>query len=164
LTQATLAAAWLCVVCGLLFGGRDGGDFLEPERLSQRSLLGRIALAAVAYLLLYLVAGMLIYPKVQDWYELQGFEAGPWILPLALVRGACYALFSLWLVRSMRCTRMQCAFAIAVMFPILAGIAALVIPTGIMPSHVRAWHALEIGWSNFVFGFLVGWLFWRRIS
>ncbi len=47
------------------------------------------------------------------------------------------------------------------MFPLLAGVAALVIPNGVMPPDVRFWHGLEVGWSNAVFGFLTGWVFWR---
>ncbi len=30
-----------------------------------------------------------------------------------------------------------------------------------MPDWVRPFHILEIGWSNFVYGLLVGYLFWR---
>ena len=30
-----------------------------------------------------------------------------------------------------------------------------------MPDHVRYAHMLEIGWSNFVLGLLIGFLFWN---
>lgn len=161
--NALLNAAWLSLVTGFLFGPRDASHAAPAtwSGLTAPSWTMRIAGAAAVYLLLYLVAGMLIYPQVQAYYESQNFEAGPWILPLAFLRGALYVVFSLWLIRSMRTTRLYCALAVALMFPLLAGVAALVIPSGIMPADVRFWHGLEVGWSNAVFGFLTGWAFWR---
>jgi len=164
--NATFNAAWLSLVTGYLFGARDGRQAVPPtfDGMIRKSWILRIAGAGAAYLLLYLVAGMLIYPKVQAYYESQNFEAGLWMFPLAFVRGMLYVLFSLWLLRSLRCTRLPCAIAIAFMFPVLAGVAALIVPSGFMPPDVRFWHALEVGWSNAAFGFLVGWLFWRPLS
>ena len=107
---------------------------------------------------------MLIYSKVQAYYEAQNFEAGLWILPLTLLRGALYVAFTLWLLRSMRVTRVHSALAVAVMFPLLAGVAALIIPSTLMPADVRFWHALEIGVSNFIYGCFVGWVFWSNAN
>jgi hypothetical protein len=33
-----------------------------------------------------------------------------------------------------------------------------------MPDHVRYAHMVEIGWSNFVFGLVIGFLFWKPCS
>ena len=45
--------------------------------------------------------------------------------------------------------------------PVIAGVAGLLSPNGIMPDYVRYWHMLEIAWSNLVFGMVVGYVFWN---
>jgi hypothetical protein len=39
--------------------------------------------------------------------------------------------------------------------------AGLIPPNPFMPDYVRYAHMLEIGWSNFVLGLLIGFLFWN---
>ena len=82
------------------------------------------------------------------------------ILPLQILRGPAYVLFTLPLLRSLEVTRWQASLAIAVMFPLLAGVASLIVPNPIFPDWVRAYHLGEIAWSNFVYGAIVGAVFW----
>jgi hypothetical protein len=123
----------------------------------------RVAFCAFGYLVLYITAGSLIWPAIQPFYESQHLTVNPAvILPLQIVRGAAYVLFTLPLLRSLAVTRWQASLAIAVMFPLLAGVAALIVPNPIFPDWVRAWHLGEIAWSNVVYGAIVGALFWNR--
>jgi hypothetical protein len=126
------------------------------------SWVWRVALCACCYLVLYITAGILIFPAVQPFYAAENLTVNPAVLlPLQIVRGSCYVLFTLPLLRSLAVCRWQASLAMAVMFPVLAGVAALIIPNPIMPGWVRAWHFMEIAWSNFAFGALVGAMFWN---
>lgn len=157
--HATLSAAWVVLVVLWFFGRGPAPDKRHLERPTMSRLTGRWMLAAGCYAVLYFTAGMLIYPYVRTWYEAQNFTGGLWILPLQLLRGALYVAFSLVLLRSLAAPRWQIVLATAAMFPILAGVAALLMPNAIFPTPIRLWHLLEIGWSNFVFGAIVAWLF-----
>ena len=83
------------------------------------------------------------------------------MVPLQIVRGALFVAFLIPLLRSMRVARWQAALATGVMIPLVHGVAALVVPNPFMPDYVRHAHMIEIGWSNFVLGLLIGFLFWN---
>ena len=168
LTQEQIAFAWLngalsaaWTTCLVVWAFRDRTPAAAPPHAAAAAGIRPWVLATAAYVVLYLVAGMLIYPMVQAYYESQGLDAGIWVLPLQVARGALYVAFAYWLLRSLRVTRWQAALSMACLFPLLAGVAALMIPSGFMPDHVRFWHCLEIGASNFLYGLLVGYLFWN---
>ena len=158
LHNATYAMALTGLLVWLFPSKADSGPTLAPPAW------WRWVVAALAYTLLYVIAGMLIYPKVEAYYAAQDFRAGPWLIPLQLVRGSVYVACALPLLRSLQASRGQAVLAMAVAFPLLAGVAGLLAPNPIMPDHVRFWHTLEIGASNAVFGALVGWLFTARPS
>ena len=53
------------------------------------------------------------------------------------------------------------SLGLAVMIPLVHGVAGLIPPNSFMPDYVRHAHMLEIGWSNFALGLLIGFLFWN---
>jgi len=160
--HAALSALWLSWLMVVLFAHEmPAGSTATDGLFTARNWLNRIALSALCYVVLYLTAGILILPFVEDFYETQDMALGAWFLPLQFVRGTLYVAFVLPLLRSIRAPRWHTALSMAFMFPILAGAAGLLIPNPIMPESVRYWHMLEIGWSNMVYGFLVGHLFWK---
>jgi hypothetical protein len=122
----------------------------------------RIALCSFGYLVLYTAAGMLIWPHVRWFYESEGLTPDPLVVfPLQIVRGALYVVFVLPLLRSLVMRRWQASLAMAAMFPVLAGAASLLIPNPVFPDDVRWLHLVEIAWSNFAYGALVGALLWN---
>jgi hypothetical protein len=133
---------------------------VQPKRLTAAKWLTRILLVSVCYMLLYFSAGLLIIPFVRDFYETQNVPTGAWFMPFQILRGAGYILFTLYLVRSISGSRWHCSISMGLLFPVIAGVAGLLSPNGIMPDHVRYWHILEIGWSNLVYGMIVGYVFW----
>lgn len=161
----TIATALLAVLLALAIGNPP-----RPQRNDARltrkpgsawSWTWRIVLCAIAYVFVYITAGVLIYPHIRTFYESAGLAPNPAILlPLQIVRGTLYVLFALPIIRSLVTSQWQTTLSMAVLFPILAG-APLIIPNPILPGWVRAYHLIEIGWSNFVFGALVGFLFWN---
>lgn len=121
---------------------------------------------SLLYVVLYITAGLLILPLIKTWYEAQGtLEPNPaFFFPFQIARGALFVAFVLPLVRSMSATRWQVSLATAVMIPLIHGVAGLIPPNPFMPDYVRHAHILEIGWSNFVLGLLIGFLFWNPPS
>jgi hypothetical protein len=163
LTVTSLALAWLAVA---LYPRRDlapAGDGHAPNPPSTASWVRRWIGVSLAYVVLYVVAGLLILPIIRSWYEGQGtLNQNPAVVfPLQIVRGALYVAFVLPLLRAMRVPRWQAALAMAVMIPLVHGLAALIPPNPFMPTYVRHAHMVEIGWSNFVLGLLIGFLFWN---
>jgi hypothetical protein len=122
--------------------------------------LTRILLVSVVCMLLYFSAGIMIIPFVRAFYETQNIPTGAWFIPFQVLRGMGYVLFTLYLVRSIAGPRWRCSLSMGLLFPVIAGVAGLLSPNGIMPDHVRYWHMLEIGWSNLVYGMIVGYVFW----
>lgn len=127
----------------------------------------KFALCAVAYVFLYIVAGLMILPFVREYYpELVDKPFDPvMLLGLQVRRGIVYAACLVPLIRTARASRTRVALTVAVYTPIVHGVAGLMVPNEHMgPLAWRMAHTVEIGWSNFAFGLLIGFLFSRGIS
>lgn len=161
----TLTAALLAFLLARAFGAGTPASATATEPADRHGAgwwIGRIGLCSLCYVVLYFTAGALIWPAIRSFYEAEGLTPDPaLVLPLQVVRGALYVLFVLPLLRSLAVRRWQASLAMAAMFPVLAGVAALLVPNPVFPDAVRGCHLIEIGWSNFVYGALVGWLFWN---
>jgi hypothetical protein len=157
------ALSWLAVVLYPRLEAVPAPAERRANPPSRASWVRRWIGVSFAYLLLYVTAGILILPLIRAWYEAQGrLPPGPQLLiPLQLFRGALYVAFVLPLLRSMSVSRWQASLAMAVMIPLVHGVAALIRPNPLMPGFVRHAHLIEIGWSNFVLGLLIGFLFWN---
>jgi hypothetical protein len=121
---------------------------------------------AFLYVLLYFTAGILILPIIRTWYESLGtLEPNPvQLLLLQIARGAFFVACVVPLLRSMTVSRRQASLSMAFMIPLVHAIAGLIPPNPFMPDHVRFAHMIEIGWSNFVLGLVIGFLFWKPYS
>jgi hypothetical protein len=166
LTVTSLALAWLAVA----LYPRPGTELTSvehgPNPPTTASWARRWIGVSFAYVVLYVTAGLLILPIIRSWYEAQGtLEPNPaLVFPLQIARGALFVAFVIPLLRSMSVTRRQAAVAMAVMIPLVHGVAALIPPNPFMPAYVRHAHMIEIGWSNFVLGLLIGFLFWNPLG
>jgi hypothetical protein len=119
----------------------------------------RIALCALLYLLLYYAAGLLVFPFVRDFYADRSLPPVGVVAPLQLVvRGPLFALAVLLVCRMARGTRRQHAVVAALVMSVLGGLAPLIVPNAYLPDPVRFAHLVEVVVSNFIFGWLAGWL------
>lgn len=119
----------------------------------------RWGLCMVAYLCLYLAAGLSVFPFVKQYYPDLDVNFA-FLCGLQIRRGFIFVACLLPLVRSIRASRRRTALATAVLVPIVAGVADLLVPNAIMPATAwRVAHMIEVGSSNFVFGLLIGYLF-----
>jgi len=162
-TLTSAALAWLTVALYPKLEEEISAIERRPNPPTTASWVRRWIGVSFAYVVLYITAGLLILPLIKTWYEAQGtLEPDPaFFLPFQIARGALFVACVVPLLRSMSVTRGQASLAIAVMIPLVHGVAGLIPPNPFMPDFVRHAHMLEIGWSNFALGLLIGFLFWN---
>jgi len=139
----------------------------EPGPLVPRSAanwVGRILLGDLLYVLCYFVAGIIAFPFVKDFYAGIKLPGPRSILQMEVFRGLVYVSAGLAVVQGMKGQRARAAFALGLSFPILAGVAPLLLPSRFLPDYVRLAHGFEIGISNFVYGVLLGYLLTRKTA
>ncbi|HXE79404.1 MAG TPA: hypothetical protein VNK41_01520, partial [Vicinamibacterales bacterium] len=156
-----LFAPLMVVLCGRWSRGAEG----RPgwPQLSAGRWLGLLAALDVLYLLLYYTAGTIIFPYVQSFYEgLTMPSTAVVVLLQLLVRGPVFIAGGLLMVRMTPASRLELALLFAAVMSIIGGAAQLIIPTPFFPDAVRYVHFMEVVPSNFLFGFLTGWLLGGR--
>ena len=119
-----------------------------------------IAAVAACYTVLYVVAGMLVFPMIKEFYAGKELPTLPSLVALQLVRGALYALYALpWL----KLGPAWPGLILGLIFAVLGGVAPLLADGNpYMPSYVRYWHMVEVGVSNFLFGLIAARLLTAR--
>lgn len=139
-----------------------GGAALSLPPFRGRSTVGlitRVALLGFVYAIAYFIAGAIIYPFVREFYQARSLPDTKLVFALqALFRGPLFAIIGLLVVATHQSTRMANAFAVAVTLAGLGGLTALLAPNPLFPDAVRFVHLAEVGTSNFVFGWIVGWM------
>lgn len=131
----------------------------------------RVAAMVVAYLILYFTFGYFVAwqnPAIREYYG--GIDRGSflahmsdllatafWLVPFQALRGLLWVAIALPVVRMMRGGWLETAVAVGLLFAVLMN-AQLLLPNPYMPEAVRMTHLVETASSNFLFGFLVGWL------
>lgn len=128
---------------------------------SERTAFGwiwRVVVCDLAYVFLYFVAGMIIFPYVRDFYA-------PWQLPALLpllvmqvFRGLVFVGLSFLVIRRAAGSRLEVALVVGLVLSIVGGVVPLLTPNPYLPSFIRWVHGWEVGLSNLLFGCLVGWL------
>ena len=137
------------------------GDWTIPARTFPQKLW-RMALCSAAYVFLYLLAGMIVFPYVREYYATQHIPSmGQLVLLQFFIRGPLFVLVCLALLRMLRLNGWSAALSVGLTFTILSGVATLILPNPFFPDAVRWAHFCEVTSSNFVFGCVVG-LVWGK--
>lgn len=134
------------------------------------------AMIVVSYVILYFVFGYFIAwknPAVHTYYG--GVDPGnffahltrilartPWIFPFQALRALLWMGFALPVIRMLRGQSWEVGLALALLFAVWSS--QLLIPNPYMPREVARVHLVETAVSNFIFGWLVGWLLSRHHS
>ncbi len=130
--------------------------------LPPRSLGGwlwRFLACDLSYLVLYLVAGMIVFPFVRDFYKTQHMPSlGQLVVLQLLVRGPLFVSLCVLLLRMVCLPRMAGALAVGVVFALLSGAVSLIVPNPFMPDAVRWAHFCEVTTSNCLFGAIAAWV------
>lgn len=147
--------------------GRQPATAEQPSMLrvpGASGLLWRFVLSDVAYLVLYFVAGMIIFPFVRDFYATQTVPPYRTIVALQLLlRGPVFILVCVLVVRMLGLLRWPGALVVGLAFTLVSGVAPLLAPNPFFPDAVRWVHFGEVVISNFVFGLVVA-LLWTRAA
>lgn len=129
----------------------------------------RLALIAVAYVVLYFGAGYIIAWQNPELRNLYGSGADPRVfhpvlLPaFQLLRGVLWTLFALPVIRMSRGGSWQVALLVGLLYALPMNMAHAV-PNDLMSASVRLSHFIETVSSNFIFGLLVvSFLTWRPV-
>ncbi len=121
----------------------------------------RFAFCNFSYLILYITAGLIIFPLVHDFYATQSIPSFDKIIALQLlVRGPVFTGICILLSNMIGPQRPGRIITVGLAFALLS-VAPLVVPNPLFPDTVRWVHFCEITSSNFVFGILVA-LIWSK--
>jgi hypothetical protein len=177
--MGALIAVPFSALAVLILGKRKAKtvDTESNERLITpvREWSWKLAVIAIAYLILYFTFGYYIAwrnPAVPEYYG--GTDPGsffaqmstvlrdtPWLVPFQILRAMLWTLIALPVVRMMKGSWFETALAVALLFSVVMN-SQLLLPNPYMPDAVRMAHLLETASSNFIFGFLIGWLLSKR--
>lgn len=144
----------------VLILGRWKNDGEEETRMiAPRSTTGwmaRIGGGVLLYVLCYYITAIATQPFIKDFFG--GFEV-PYsgrIIEIELLRGLVYVAAGLAVTSGMRGKRGGAAATLGLVFPILAGVAPLLLHNPYVPDYIRLARGFEIGFSNLAYGALLG--------
>ncbi len=126
-----------------------------PSRRGPATWFLRVAVCDLAYIVVYLAAGMLAWPFVKWFYEGQPMPALGAIVLAQAARGLVFVGLLTLLLRWLAVRPGTAALLCGLSLSILGGIAPLLLPNPFMPEAVRLPHLVEVGASNFLFGWFV---------
>ena len=135
---------------------------LVPRRVT--SWAWRIVLGDFLYVLCYFIAGMTVFPFVKDFYSGLKLPGPASIIEMEIFRGLVYVAAGLAVASGMKGERGRAAATLGLSFPILAGVAPLLLPNPYLPGGIRLAHGFEIGISNLAYGALLGYLLTRKAA
>ena len=137
---------------------------------------GRIGATAGVFLALYYLFGYYVAwknPALREYYG--GTDPGsflaqmksvldetPWMIPVQYLRGALWVLIALPVIRMMKGGWWESGLALAVLFSVPS--LYLLLPNPLMPASVSWSHMIETLPHQFLFGWLVGWIFQLRVK
>jgi hypothetical protein len=121
---------------------------------SRTGWIWRIAAADCTYFVLYIIAGMIVFPYVKQFYATKALPGMTQIFLMQVFRGLVFLGVSLPLMRAMTTPTLHKALSIGLAFSVLGGISLLILPNPYMPENIRMAHLVEVGISNFIFGVL----------
>lgn len=174
LFNAVVFAPILVLVLGK-WRSESGADAPRASTQEPRHGLGpwlsRALLAGAAYLALYYLFGYYVAwqdPGLREYYGgtdpgsfiaqiLSVVRATPWMLPVQFVRGLLWVGLGLLVVRMMRGGWWESGLALAMLFAMPSFY--LLLPNEMMPEPIRMAHLVETLPYQFLFGWLVAWLF-----
>jgi uncharacterized membrane protein (DUF485 family) len=131
---------------------------------SAANWVGRMLLGDLLYVLCYFAAGILTHPFLKDFYAGIKLPGPASILEMEIFRGLVYVAAGLAVVHGMKGKPARAAMVLSLSFPILAGVAPLLLPNSLLPDYLRLAHGFEIGILSFAYGILLGYLLTRKAA
>lgn len=145
-------------VVAMLFGSSDGNVNDDCE-ISTRSLtvpgfVWRLAASVVVFIVCYGVAGSLIFPFVEGYYDMRVMPEPLAIASMQVLRACALCATALLVLRLIPRSK-DARLLLAVLFPVLGCIALMIPDNELMPPMVRLVHTLEVVPYYTLYGFLL---------
>jgi len=162
------------------------GKWKAPERIEEvfvetqmppAQWAWKVVVIGIVYVGLYFAAGYYIAwrnPALRAFYGgtdpgnfismmVLNFQQSPLLIPFQFIRGILWVLFALPVIRMGR-RPWETALLAAIFISIPMSIGCIMANPYIPDASVRISHLIEITSSNFIFGMVLSWLFYRRHS
>lgn len=154
-----------CIIASFLFvkifDKWQGENVMNSfEKRNVFSWIWRVFVGIILYIFLYLLAGFIlqaVYPELLTFYQdkIPSFDV---MIGTQVYRGLIFCLIAMLILRTLKLSMLRRAIYIGLVFAILGGIAPLIIPSELMPRYIRMGHLVEVGTSNFLYGFILSFL------
>ena len=138
---------------------------IKFEKRSVWSWVWRTLVGTILYLFFYLLAGFTlqaVYPELHEFYAGKIPPFGV-MISTQFIRAPIFILVTVIIIRTLDQSNLSKAIYTGLFFAILGGIAPLIIPNELMPEYIRYAHLIEVGFSNFLFGFILTYLFKQKL-
>jgi hypothetical protein len=120
----------------------------------------RFLVVGFAYVILFFVAGMLVFPYVSHFYSGRVMPSIQAIIGVEFVRGLIYGLAMLPVARQLEGHRWRAAAVLGLCVSVFGGVAPLLLPNNkYLPADILPYHLVEVGCENFLLGMMGAWLF-----
>jgi hypothetical protein len=174
--MGALVAAPFSIASVLLLKGRASATrkrdtSCEPFAMGRWGAVQRSWFLAVAHVGLYFVCGYFlawrsaevrqfygVLDKGSCWAQMVAvLRDQPWLIPVQLARGGLWVVLAWLVVRMLKRSRMEAAFATGLLFLVVMN-AQLLLPNPYLPDTLRWTHLVETPCCNLLFGCLSGWV------
>lgn len=157
---AALFSPLVVVVHGKMRGKAPEEGLKLSWRIPWTEWLWKGVLIAVLYVVIYIAFGNFIFRPLAgkaftEYYA--GLNLPPWILPFQMGRGLLWLVLALLVMGMMNGRWWEAGLAVALLFSVLMG-SLLLLPNPYMPEGIRMAHLVEVTTSNFLFGYLLVWI------
>lgn len=158
----------LAVALAALFGRFKAAP--GESAFQQMSLVGvvwRLPLAMAVFMVCYVVAGLIIFPFVKEYYAGRVMPEPTAMLFMLGLRAAAMVVAGLLLLHGLRYRRDAVAI-LSVAFPVISILSLMVLHNDVMPANIRLVHTAETVPYYVLIGFLLALLFgpktWKEVA
>jgi hypothetical protein len=148
----------LAFVLARLAGSGASRPAVSGEGRSVAAWAWRFAAADLSYVVLYTVAGLLVWPYVSHFYAGRALPDPGTILAMQVARGLVFCGIAYALMRFLAVRPVIGALIVGATLSLVGGVAPLLMPNPYMPTSIRLPHMVEVGVSNLLFGVVAAWL------
>lgn len=159
--QVLVAIALSALIHRLAKAPTTGSRLWPAGARSITDWLQAIGGCVLVYVLCYVGAGMTVLPFVQEFYASRDLPGLPTVILIGGFRGLVFTGLLALLLRRQIGRRKQVYLLSGLAMSVLGGVAPLLPPNPYLPTSVRLAHLVEVGVSNFVFGWVAAFLLTR---